>query len=953
MRKSRRLVLLLGVLAVSVAGAVSAAVLTTSSSSSALGHSLKRGDAPAIARFEANGERSAVTFAEEDYSNRAYPSSNINFAQLQAAHDAATRINARVGQGSNLNSWQSLGPNGINVDPLATQTDGPATNWSGRITAIGINPTCTKYNCRVYVAAAGGGIWRANDGLAMHPTWKQISDGQIPSNAIGYLLVDPTDPSGATIYAGTGEPNGSSDSEAGVGVYRSTDYGDHWSLLPGSLAVAQDRAVGGIAIDPNNRNHIFIATDEARHGLSSNSGGRFTPPGAPLIGVYASTNGGGTFSPNLILPQDSVNPGSTTGGDTQYGGAMRIVYDPWNSSRLFVAVDGYGLYRSSNNGGSWEQIYQDTTDCQNCLVTPRRFDFATAKLTNGKTRIYLLDGQSGGTFYRVDDASASAASLTTGGTNGGWTKLSSTNNTQPGYIEQGICDGQCWYDMYVMSPAGHPDEVVVAGSMQYGDLVTRTSQPWSNGRAVVMSTDAGVHFTDMTGDATPRSGGYLWNYEDLHPDQHALAFDPANPDIMFFGEDGGITRTSGTWTNFSSDCANRNLSGQNLTNCQQVLSKIPTQLIPINYGLNDMQPQSVSVNVQNPLGDLLTGTQDNGTPEYQGSPTWFLGMSGDGGDSGFDPNNGNIRFHTYTDIFSDINFHGSNPQDWDWWVDPMANSGEFDGFYSPFIADTVTSGQYFAGMDSVWRTQDSGGSQSFLDNHCNTTGLFGTSDHVGIDCGDWVKLASPSQLNSSTYGSDKGANSNSSNYVVALSRGYDGSTLWAATRRGRVFVSSNANANPASSVVWHRIDTAAQPTRFVSSIAVDRNNPNHAIVTYSGYNAYAIAAGTAPGHVFDVVYNPVTHTATWTNIDQNLGDQPVLDAVYDWRQNIAFISTDWGVYQYDTVSNDWDPAGINLPSVAVYGLTLAKVGTGNGAVARVLYAATHGRGIYRLQLPAK
>src|SRR5581483_4989751 len=259
--KSRRLVLLLGVLAVAVAGAVSAAVLTTSSSSSALGHSVKKADAPAITRFEKEGERAAVTFAEEDYNNRAYPSSNINFAQVQAAHDAAMRINARVGQGSNLNSWQSVGPNGINVDPLATQTDGPATNWSGRITAIGTGPSCTKYNCRVYIAAAGGGIWRANDGLAMHPTWKQISDGQIPSNAIGYLLVDPTDPSGATIYAGTGEPNGSSDSEAGVGVYRSTDYGDHWSLLPGSVAVAQDRAVGGIAIDPNNRSHIFIATD--------------------------------------------------------------------------------------------------------------------------------------------------------------------------------------------------------------------------------------------------------------------------------------------------------------------------------------------------------------------------------------------------------------------------------------------------------------------------------------------------------------------------------------------------------------------------------------------------------------------------------------------------------------------------------------------------------------------
>src|SRR5207302_3981772 len=120
----------------------------------------------------------------------------------------------------------------------------------------------------------GGGIWRANDGLALHPSWKQISGGQIATNSIGTILIDPTDATGATIYAGTGEPNGSSDSEAGVGVYKSTDYGDHWTRLVGSVAVAQDRAIGGIAIDPNNRNHIFIGTNEARHGLASDSGGR-------------------------------------------------------------------------------------------------------------------------------------------------------------------------------------------------------------------------------------------------------------------------------------------------------------------------------------------------------------------------------------------------------------------------------------------------------------------------------------------------------------------------------------------------------------------------------------------------------------------------------------------------------------------------------------------------------
>jgi hypothetical protein len=39
--------------------------------------------------------------------------------------------------------------------------------------------------------------------------------------------------------------------------------------------------------------------------------------------------------------------------------------------------------------------------------------------------------------------------------------------------------------------------------------------------------------------------------------------------------------------------------------------------------------------------------------------------------------------------------------------------------------------------------------------------------------------------------------------------------------------------------------------------------------------------------------------------------------------------------------------------VAVYGLDLNQVGAGSGAVPRVLYAATHGRGIYRLMLNSK
>ena len=67
-----------------------------------------------------------------------------------------------------------------------------------------------------------------------------------------------------------------------------------------------------------------------------------------------------------------------------------------------------------------------------------------------------------------------------------------------------------------------------------------------------------------------------------------------------------------------------------------------------------------------------------------------------------------------------------------------------------------------------------------------------------------------------------------------------------ATRLGRLFISKNADPG-AASVTLTRIDTAAQLVRFISGIAVDPTNSNHAFVSFSGYNGYTPAT---PGHVF-------------------------------------------------------------------------------------------------------
>jgi hypothetical protein len=165
--------------------------------------------------------------------------------------------------------------------------------------------------------------------------------------------------------------------------------------------------------------------------------------------------------------------------------------------------------------------------------------------------------------------------------------------------------------------------------------------------------------------------------------------------------------------------------------------------------------------------------------------------------------------------------------------------------------------------------------------------------------------------------------------------------LWAATTTGRVFVSQNADA-AAGSVTWTRLDTlaTADPQRFVSSLSVDPANPNHAWISYSGYNFNTPAQ---PGHVFEVTFNPVGPSATWADISHNIADLPVTDLVRDTVTGDLYASSDFGVVTLPSGSSTWQVAGTGLPNAEVAGLTIVPG-------ARVLYAATHGRSSWKLNL---
>jgi hypothetical protein len=928
--------------------------------------------------------------AEQGYLNRAYPAAYVPFSLTVKAGADFKKVKARSSNASsNIGTWNLIGPSTANFPDVLTFSGAPYIT-SGRITALAIDPSCNTTTCRVWAAAAGGGVWRTDNALSTSgPSWTFISDS-FATNAIGTLTYDAAH---TTLYAGTGEPNSSADSEAGLGIYKSTDGGNTWTQLAANTSVPagsgvdcdavfgpgngglqfapaytgpafNGRAISSIVVDPGNTNILYVSSDRGVRGVSSvSSGGAVSlAPGLPPYGLWKSTDGGANFT--LLNYQDvclnPTLPGSAGIIQASFGssrGVHETALDPNSSSVVYAApypqnnaippnTKG-GVWRSTDSGTSWTQI----KTALNAALNTDRASFAVTPIAGGLTRMYVGVGNSSQTaanrarLFRTDDAVAA--------TDASFTNLtaiqdaSGAPNQTLNYCGDPAIGAQCWYDNVVYSPPGKPNVVYLGGAFNYSNYGGR-----NNGRAFIRSSDAGLTFSDMTWDATtnPTPPGSCCQGNPIapngmHPDSHAMVEIPGT-DSAIFGSDGGLVRSSGVFSDISSQCTARGLTGTDLATCQQLLSAVPSFLYNLNAGLSTLQFQSVSYNALDPLHSLLGGTQDNGTFLYTGSTTWNQAIYGDGGQSGFNVSNPALQFNSFTSNFHDVNFQNGAPTKWVIASGPIAATEPGGAqFYSPIIADpnALAAGTIFEGSLSVWRTQDWAGNQAFLEANCPEFTTAGNNPA----CGDFVRIGPTGATNLTASAADYRGTTRAGGNVAALARTTkDTGSLWVATTAGRVFISKNADA-AAGSATFTRLDTlpgaTAAPGRFVSGIVVDQTNANHAWISYSSYSSLTPAQ---PGHVFEVTYNQGTNDATWTNLDGGtgpMGDLPVTALARSTRGDL-FAGTDFGVLRLAKGSSSWTVAGSGLPAVEVAGLTMV-----NGS--QVLYAATHGRSIWSLKVP--
>ena len=282
---------------------------------------------------------------------RTYPANAIPPAIVARAKATFTRIakrDARLAKKSGSRSflgddgkWRQYGPRKYGLEPGVVSFSGATNVTSSRTVALVADPDCTAHKCRVWAGTSGGGVWVTENVTAPDPEWKQLSPEDLDQNSVGALVLDPTDRHNDTLYLGTGEGNRcSSGCEAGVGIYKSTDGGNHWKKLEDKCVsnptypcvnAGKDsflgRGINSIVVDPRNGKHIFVGSATAVRGLSHviGSGGQTRlEPGANDPGLYESFDGGKTFT--------EVWNGSIPGGF----GVTDVGLDPLNLDVVYA-----------------------------------------------------------------------------------------------------------------------------------------------------------------------------------------------------------------------------------------------------------------------------------------------------------------------------------------------------------------------------------------------------------------------------------------------------------------------------------------------------------------------------------------------------------------------------------------------------------------------------------------
>ena len=665
-----------------------------------------------------------------------------------------------------------------------------------------------------YPAAPGaGGVKRTEDGsvlpmdnmaseflaLASPPTgppggpgpqWRNLGPFTIPngqtygasrvnvSGRVAAIAIDPGNPAHVLCGAANG------------GVWESFDRGASWAPRTDYAATT---TVGAIAFDPSNPTTVYCGTGE---------GNWWSWLG---VGVLRSTDRGTTWA--TLCTNPFVGQGFY---DLRVDAADGRHLLAGTTAGLFVSTDGGLTWTQRRNSTTWA-IAMAPAGGPNAEILAACRDGLFRSTDGGTTWAAVALPGSTGSFDRIavsiapSNPSVAYAWASQGGTPKLW-RRSGRAWAAVTLPSGGVATNQAWYDWYVAAAPDIDTEVYIGAIDAYRGDLSGTTWTWT--------------------DISSKSSG-----QSIHPDQHAIAFEPGNPNMIYAGNDGGLYKSP-----------DRGITWQS---CNNGLTITEFEYIAQNVGSSRW---------------VMGGTQDNGTDRWTGSASFDHVADGDGGFCCVNHDNPLIVFHTYYGMSPEVSTTGGNFGSWNY-IPPPLPAGEGSPFYPPMRCSDTNGNTLAIAGQALYITMNNGGAWTRL--------AFPAADSAtAVDVPDaddvYVGTGSGKVYHTHWNGSSWSAlsavtsprnNASLSDLLVT------GSRIWATYSTlggGRVFRSDDSGAHWADC-------SAGLPNLPVNAIEIDSRNGNRVWVAmdrgvYQSWDAGAHWADFSNGlpncYIGDLAFHP-------------------------------------------------------------------------------------------------
>jgi photosystem II stability/assembly factor-like uncharacterized protein len=677
---------------------------------------------------------------------------------------------------------------------------------------------------------------------------------------------------------------------AAGGIWKTTNGGQSWYPLDDYLA---NLAVCAIAMDPTNPDVLYVGTGEGYNNVDFVRGG----------GIFKTADGGATWK-QLQVPL-AQKP--------SFYFVDRLVMSPDGKTLLAsvgqgdinkqnIAADA-GLYVSTDaNHSQWQQIFNGYIGSVSYHPTDKNKLIASSMEYSPRQGDAYWSADSGRTWQLASPSQNWLGRVEV-------TYARANPNVVYASVAQPNTGGEIW-----RSTDGGHNYVKMNGKTAAGETVSFLGAQGWYGNVIWAGDPASADFilvgginlwkSSDGGNTVSAISNWLNTPASPHADHHVIVahceFGKSNKTV-FFGCDGGIYRADDV-TTCGTD--NRQANGWKA----------------INDGYMSTQFFGIAVDMKNYA--IYGGTQDNGTWKLlfkDGRPQiWNPVYGGDGGLTAVDQADPTYAFGEYVrlaifrigkngqaeDFISGFAYDSSRNQ----YVrrpapynipeatnpfnpaDPPVGKANF---IAPFALDPNNGNRLLAGGASLWVTNDA-----------RTPGTLTTGP-------SWASLKAPLQDGSLIS-------------AIAVAKG-NSDVIWVGYNNSQIYVTRNGtNANP----TWTRVDEVL-PNRMVTRLMIDPANPNHVFALFGGYSEANLWETTDSGK-------------NWRNASAGLPLAPFRAvAIHPRHPNYMYLATEVGLFTSDNGGKSWEATNEGACSCRVD--DLAWMGD-------YLIAATHGRGVFRIDL---